>query len=188
MFMKKVIIAITGMPGTGKALASNVARELGLPVYVLGDVIRNEAKAKGILPTGENLGKLMLEIRKKEGKGIVARKLIPIIKKERNKFVIVEGIRSLEEVKELRNFCNVVILGIHSSPVQRFQRLSKRGRSDDPKSWNDFAERDERELKVGIGNVIALSDFMILNDSTIDKFKNRINSHLKSFLFSQNKF
>ncbi|KON28210.1 hypothetical protein AC481_02295 [miscellaneous Crenarchaeota group archaeon SMTZ-80] len=186
--MKKVIIAITGMPGTGKALASNVARELGLPVYVLGDVIRNEAKAKGILPTGENLGKLMLEIRKKEGKGIVARKLIPIIKKERNKFVIVEGIRSLEEVKELRNFYNVVILGIHSSPTQRFQRLSKRGRSDDPKSWNDFAERDERELKVGIGNVIALSDFMILNDSTIDKFKNGINSHLKSFLFSQNKF
>ena len=186
--MEKVIIAITGMPGTGKALASSVASELGLPVYVLGDVIRNEAKAKGIPPTGENLGKLMLEIRKKEGKGVVARKLIPTIKKERHKIVIVEGIRSLEEVKELRNFCKVVILGIHSSPVERFQRLSKRGRSDDPKSWDDFTIRDERELKVGIGNVIALSDFMILNDSTINEFKNRINNHLKNFLSLQNEF
>jgi dephospho-CoA kinase len=117
--MKKVIIAITGMPGTGKALASIVARELGLPVYVLGDVIRNEAKAKGILPTGENLGKLMLEIRKKEGKGIVARKLIPIIKKERNKFVIVEGIRSLEEVKELRNLESIL------HPFRDFRDLQK---------------------------------------------------------------
>jgi dephospho-CoA kinase len=186
--MKSAIIAITGMPGTGKALVSAIAKELDLPIYILGDVIRNEAKSRGLQPSGENLGKLMLELREREGKGVVARRLIPIIKKKRNKFVVVEGVRSLEEVKEFRVFFNVLILGIHSSPTQRFRRLINRGRSDDPKNWNDFVERDERELKVGLGDVIALSDIMILNDSTINRFKSKINSLLKGLISSKIKF
>ena len=169
--MKITIIAITGMTGTGKAVASSVVEEMDLPVFVCGDVIRKEAKTRGIPATAENLGKLMFEIREKEGKGAVALRLLSKIRSEKGDFVVIEGIRNIEEVKEFRKYYKVIILGIHSSPEQRFYRLKQRKRSDDPRNWNDFVDKDERELKVGIGNVIALSDIMVVNDSTIEKFK-----------------
>ncbi|HXZ98038.1 MAG TPA: hypothetical protein VED24_01585, partial [Candidatus Acidoferrum sp.] len=43
-----------------------------------------------------------------------------------------------------------------------------RGRSDDPKSWQEFAERDARELGVGIGNVIALAQEMLVNEKSFE--------------------
>jgi dephospho-CoA kinase len=47
--------------------------------------------------------------------------------------------------------------------------LRTRGRSDDPSNWEEFEERDLRELKVGLGEVIALADEMIVNEGTIDE-------------------
>lgn len=43
-----LVIVITGLPGSGKTIASDVARELGLPVVTMGDVIRDEAVRSGI--------------------------------------------------------------------------------------------------------------------------------------------
>ncbi|RLE50386.1 MAG: dephospho-CoA kinase, partial [Candidatus Methanomethylicota archaeon] len=42
-----------------------------------------------------------------------------------------------------------------------------------PKNWMEFHERDFRELKVGIGNVIALADYMIVNEVSIGEFKRK---------------
>ncbi|WP_243674686.1 AAA family ATPase [Vulcanisaeta distributa] len=39
---------ITGLPGSGKTIVSDVARELGLPVVTMGDIIREEAVKSGI--------------------------------------------------------------------------------------------------------------------------------------------
>ena len=37
---------------------------------------------------------------------------------------------------------------------------------DDPKSWEGFVKRDLRELKVGLGDVIATADYMVINEGT----------------------
>ncbi len=172
--MKRVIIAITGMPGAGKGLVSKVAKEFGFPIFVLGDIIREEAKAKGISPTPKNLGRLMLEIRENEGEDVVAKRLLSKMKNEEAKLVIVEGVRSLKEIEEFEKDHKIIILGVHTSPKERFQRLVRRKRSDDPKKWEEFVERDRRELKVGIGDVLALSDIMFINESSKEEFKNKI--------------
>jgi dephospho-CoA kinase len=171
--MSRAIIAITGMPGAGKGLVSKVAKEIGFPIFVLGDVIREEANAKGISPTQKNLGRLTLEIREKEGEGVVAKRLLSKMKSEKVKLVIVEGVRSLNEIEEFEKGYKTMILGVHTSPEERFQRLVRR-KSDDPKKWEEFVERDRRELKVGIGDVLALSDIMVINESTKEEFKNKI--------------
>ena len=45
-----------GLPGSGKSVASNVARDMGIEVLVMGDVIRQEAARLGLEPTDQNLG------------------------------------------------------------------------------------------------------------------------------------
>ncbi len=179
MQAKKVVLAISGMPGAGKGVASEAARRLGLEVLVMGDVIREETERRGLEPTPENVGKVMLQIRKDEGPAVVMKRLVPKIESSKSRFVIVEGIRSEDEIRELRAKFEVITVGIHASPKTRYQRLLARGRSDDPKTWDTFYERDSRELNVGLCRVIALADVLLLNEGTIDDLQSSFDSAMK---------
>jgi dephospho-CoA kinase len=172
----KLVIAVTGLPGAGKAIASILAKDRSIPVFSCGDVVREEASDRRLLPTPENLGRLMLEMRREYGSDIMAKRLVPKIKMVQPGLVVVEGLRSLDEVEAFKRVFNVAVLAVHSPPEQRFQRLLKRKRSDDPRNMEEFRERDYRELAVGVGSVIALADNMIVNDSTIEAFRLKLNS------------
>ena len=85
--------------------------------------------------------------------------------------VIVEGVRSPDELVELRSKYEVATVAIHSSPKTRFQRLLSRNRTDDPHNLATFKERDTRELSVGLGDVIALADVVLVNEGTIEELQ-----------------
>lgn len=179
MSFKKKLIVIVGMPGSGKAMASRVARDLGYPVLVCGDVIREEAKKRGLPPTPENIGILMLKIREEEGRAVVACRLIPRIQAQCSNVVVVEGARNVEELDELRRHFDVQTLAIHASPSTRFSRLKSRNRSDDPRNWNEFMVRDQREIDVGIDRLIATANRMIVNEGSLREFKYSVSKLLK---------
>ena len=168
---RRKVIAIVGMPGAGKRLVSEPARSRGIPVLVCGDVIREETEKRGMSLTPENMGRVMLDIRRQEGPAVVAERLIPKIASSTSSVAVVEGVRSMDEVDALRRSHTVAIVAVHASPTTRCDRLISRGRSDDPKSWEEFVERDSRELSVGIGNVIALAEEMLVNEASIDDLK-----------------
>ena len=183
MRTEKSIMATVGMPGCGKGLASQVAREVGLPVFACGDIIREEVERRGLAPTPENVGKIMLKIREEEGVGVVASRLIPRIDANQSNAVLVEGIRNIEEVNILeKHYSRVTVAAIHASAENRFNRLRTRSRSDDPKTWKEFDARDKRELDVGIGKVIALADKMLVNEGSIQKFKTNFAGLLREAL------
>lgn len=176
----KKIIGVTGMPGAGKSLFVKVAKERGYAVIRMGDEVREEAKKRRVEPTPENMGKIMLELRETEGAAAVAKRCLPKIKEAEQNLILIEGIRSLEEVETFReNFKSFRLVAIHASPETRFQRLFHRRRSDDPKNWKVFRQRDMRELKVGIGKVISLADYMIINEGTIRETGEKIRQTLE---------
>ena len=170
---KKTVLVIVGMPGAGKSLASSVMKSRGIPVFVSGDIIRAEALKRKLEFTRKNLGELMLKIRKEEGMGAVAKRLVPLVEKEGAEFVVYEGARSVEEVDELRRKYRVILIAINASPQARFKRLQRRGRSDKPRGRADFEERDNRELGVGIAKLIALADRTVENEDSKDDLKRR---------------
>ena len=155
------------MPGAGKGVASQAGEELGLEVFVLGDVIREETERRGLDPTPQNMGSVMLAVRASEGPGVVAKRLMPKIESSKSPTVIVEGIRGMHELNELKSRYRVIPVAIHASPRTRFQRLLSRSRSDDPKDLETFEKRDFRELDVGLGYVLALADLVLINEGTI---------------------
>jgi dephospho-CoA kinase len=179
---KKTVLVIVGMPGAGKSLASSVMKDQGIPVFVSGDIIRAEARERKLKFTRKNLGQLMLRIRKEEGMGAVAKRLIPLVDEARGQVVVYEGARSVEEVEELGRKYHVVTLAIHASGNARFRRLQRRRRSDRPRGWADFVERDNRELNVGIGKLIALADRTVENEDTKEDLKRRTKRLLRTIL------
>ena len=181
--MKKVVVGIAGLPGAGKATFNEIAKRRGFTVVVMGDEIREETKRRGLKPTPENIGKIMLQLRKEEGSAVVAKRCIPKIDNAKGNIVLVDGIRSLHEVEEFkRHFPNFIFVAVHSSPETRFQRLFRRKRSDDPRGWETFLKRDLRELSVGLGNAIAMADYLIVNEGTKEEFKMKIHGVLEDAL------
>jgi len=178
--MKKILIGVAGMPGAGKATAEEIVRTMGYSVVVMGDEIRDEAKRRGLEPTPENLGMIMLKLREEKGPDIVAERCLPKIEKTNGNIVVVDGIRSPHEVKNFkRHFPRFTLIAIQASPETRFQRLFKRKRSDDPDGWETFAERDLRELNVGLRAVIAMADYMIVNEGTKNQLRRQIRKILE---------
>ena len=181
--MKKVVVGIASMPGAGKATFNEIASRKGYDVVVMGDEIREETKRRRLEPTPENIGKIMLQLRKEEGQAVVAKRCIPKIERAKGNIVFVDGIRSLHEAEEFKKHLpNFILIAIHSSPKTRFQRLFRRKRSDDPKGWEAFLKRDLRELSVGLGNAIAIADYLIVNEGTKEEFKMKIHETLKAAL------
>lgn len=177
----KTVVGLTGMPGAGKSLVLvETAHQLGYDVVVMGDVIREETAKRGLELNPKNVGDVMLELRAKHGNNVIAEKCIEKIEQKKSSLVVVEGIRSLHEVEVFRNhFPKFTLMAIHASPETRFKRLSNRGRSDDPKTWEVFHERDMRELSVGIGSAIAMAQFMIINESSQEVAKAKVKEALK---------
>lgn len=151
------------MPGAGKSTIADGLESKGYEIINMGNAVRDEAKKRNLESTRDNLGKLMLELREKNGPGAIAELVKPQIESSTADVILIDGVRSNDEIKVLKRFGTVKLLAVHASTDTRFNFLQKRGRTDDPQTKEHFEERDNRELGVGISNSIALSDYAISN-------------------------
>jgi len=160
------VICVTGMPGCGKEEFVKVAEERGLPIVRMGDIVREEAKRRGLKFSDESVGGMAHEERVKHGFGVWAERTIPRVKEA---VTIIDGIRGREEVEVFRRTFGdrLVVVAIHASPRTRFNRIKERARGDDVVSWEEFVRRDDRELGWGLGEVIATADHMITNEGDL---------------------
>ena len=160
------MIVVTGMPGSGKEEFLNVAMTIGIPFIRMGDVVRSEHAASG---TSSSVGEFADSERKKHGYNIWAKRSM---EKMYGDIFLVDGCRSMAEIQAFKSLSdNVTILGIHSPPKVRYGRLVERNRSDAPSDRREFDERDEREIGWGIAEVIALADEMLVNASSLERFR-----------------
>jgi len=170
------------MPGAGKSTIANGLKSKNFEIINMGDAVREEAKKRNLEPTGENLGKLMLDLRKNNGPGAVAELITDKIKNSESDVIVIDGIRSNEEIQVLRKNGTVKLLSIHASSDTRYNFLTDRGRSDDPRSRDNFNERDSREIGVGISKSIVLADESISNNNlTIDELIETANKIIKGW-------
>jgi len=178
MKKKLLVIVVAGLPGAGKSIVGEVAERIGYIRLVMGDVVRGEAQKRGLKPTREVLSMIARDLRERYGDAVIAERLVTKIsvlfeEKEGGLKIIIDGVRSLSEVKcfqeniihRVTRNSSIKILAIHASPRTRYHRLIARGRGDDPKNWEEFCRRDFEELSLGLGDVIALADYMIINEN-----------------------
>jgi predicted RNA binding protein with dsRBD fold (UPF0201 family)/adenylate kinase family enzyme len=172
------IIAFVGLPLSGKSTAAKVAEELGIPVVVMGDIVREEVRRRGLELTDENAGRVATELREKEGMDAIAKRCIPIIREKAKEkgIVVVDGIRGIAEVERFKKeFGDDFILINIESPIElRFERALKRKRDDDIKTIEELKRRDERELSWNMGEAMRVANFTIENTSDIQTFVEKI--------------
>ena len=176
------IIAFTGMPFSGKSEAVKIAKEQGIPVVRMGDMIWEETKKQGLELNDQNVGMIANNMRKTHGKDIWAKKTIKKINSmKETELLVIDGIRNIEEIetfeKELGK--NFVLIAIEVSDETRHKRALMRGRNDDSMDPDLIKQRDRRELSWGLGNVIAIADSVVTNEGKLEDFKTKIKKLLK---------
>ncbi|HKW43588.1 MAG TPA: AAA family ATPase [Thermoplasmata archaeon] len=164
------VVCVTGMPGCGKEELLTVAEDLRFSIVRMGDVVREEARRRGLPITDASVGGMAHAEREAHGYGVWAERTLPRIRGER---VLVEGLRGRAELVVFRKAFGeeLLVLAVHASPKTRYERMRRRGRSDDVGSYEAFLARDIRELGWGLGDAIATADIMLVNEGTLDEFR-----------------
>ncbi len=171
------IIAFVGMPCSGKTEAVQIAKEMGVPVIRMGDMVWDEVKNRGLPLDEKNVGAIADQMRKDLGMDIWAKRTLDkILLLEKTKRIIIDGIRNIEEIDNFKNKLgkDFIIIAVFASDEIRQKRFLNRGREDDSSDIQDLKDRDKRELSWGLGTVIASADIIVPNEDGIDEFREEI--------------
>jgi dephospho-CoA kinase len=175
------VLGIVGMPGSGKGEFSAIAAEMGIPVVVMGDVIREEVRRAGLPPVDSSMGVVARRLREEHGMAAIAKVCIPVVESQQADMVLIDGIRGDAEVREFTfHFPKFILIAIDSPLQSRFDRLQMRGRSDDLLDLNQLAARDDRESSFGLRDAMNLATITVSNTGTLDEFREQVKRTLIS--------
>ena len=172
-----MIIGLTGMPGSGSNFVGDfLVQEKGFTWLSYSDILRGELKKKGKEITRKNMQDLGNEIRERYGAGELSKRLINKMEGGRN--YVVGTIRNPAEIEELRKKKDFVMVHVFAPQKLRFERILRRNREGDPRTWEDFLALEDKDGGVGqkpsglrIKDCIKISDYTIVNDSTLEDLK-----------------
>ncbi len=175
------MILIAGLPGSGKTTISKMMTDLGLPVVSMGDIVREQALKQGRSSNVGSMNRFMVELRDRFGEGVVAELTMSKVKEMPQGKIVIDGLRSLEEYEIFKNAAKKVVLVVVDADIQtRFKRLSRRGRSDDPKSISEVRTRDKVELGVGVSGLLSKEGIHVKNNKDLESLRTQVLSIAES--------
>lgn len=176
------VIGTVGLPGSGKGEAAAVAREEGIPVVTMGDVIREACRERGLDPA-EHHGDVARALREEEGEAAIAARSLPRVEAalEDADVVLVDGLRAPVEVERFEAALgdDFHVVSIEAPFEVRAARLADRDRDLSDADREALREREERELDFGMGEVMADADLRVENVGSLDSFRERVRRLLR---------
>ena len=174
------IIALVGLAGSGKSSAVEYLTEKGFPKIYFGGVIYKAMDEAGIEKTWDNQQQFREEIRRREGKDFVIKRVIKnihdLINAGQNKIVL-DGLYTWSEYKFLKHEFpgQVVVIAIVTPKYLRHQRMAKR--IERPMQPHEVDQRDWSEIEnLEKGGPIAIADYFIINDGSLEQLHQKIDA------------
>ena len=174
------IIALVGLAGSGKSSAVEYLTEKGFPKIYFGGVIYKAMDEAGIEKTWDNQQQFREEIRRREGKDFVIKRVIKnihdLINAGQNKIVL-DGLYTWSEYKFLKHEFpgQIVVIAIVTPKYLRYQRMAKR--IERPMQPHEVDQRDWSEIEnLEKGGPIAIADYFIINDGSLEQLRQKIDA------------
>ncbi len=140
-----MIIGLTGSMGAGKGEVVKILQKLGFQYVTLSQMVREEARERGVPEEREKLMEVGNEMRRREGTGVLAKRALKKIQTSGHGLWVVDGIRNPAEIEALKEGQNVHIVGLSAPRELLVERILKRKRKSDPETAAEVMARIERE-------------------------------------------
>lgn len=170
------IVAIVGMCGSGKSVASEYLESVGYKKVYFGGVTMEKLKEEGLEINPENEKMMREKLRKEMGMGAFAKILLPRIKDYSQKSdTVLDGLYSWDELKILKEGLgnNIKVIAIICDKNIRYKRLESRDFR--PLTNLEAENRDIAEIEnLAKGGPISFADYYIDNNRDLDSYKKKI--------------
>jgi dephospho-CoA kinase len=168
------VVAVCGMPGSGKGEFAAVLAQQGVPVLSMGDMVRAEVKRQNLAESPGIFGEIAAQLRAEHGEDVLAVRLADAVDEllKSHPIVLIEGMRGTAEriVFSQRWSEAFASVAVEASPDVRFTRIQNRGRSEDGDRAS-FEVRDTREIGWGLDQIILEADHHIDNNLDLVTFQ-----------------
>jgi dCMP deaminase len=177
-----ILIGLTGENCAGKGTAAEYLQKKGFYYLSLSDVIREALADEGKEITREALIAKGNQMRAEDGAGILAKKTLAKVQPGRN--YVIDSIRNPAEAQALLERKEFTLIYITASPRIRFERMKKRRREGDPRSFESFLAIEARELDGGsehkqrLRDTFALATKKITNEAGFRELYDQIDALL----------
>lgn len=166
------IVAFVGLAGSGKTSAVEYLTEKGYPKVYFGGIIYKAMQEAGIEITWDSQQVFREEIRAREGKDFVVKRVIKEVNDLINagqRHIVLDGLYTWSEYKLLKHEYpgEMTVVAIVTAKHLRKQRMAKR--PERPMTSVEVDERDWTEIEnLEKGGPIAIADYYIHNDGDLD--------------------
>ncbi len=181
------IVAFVGLSGSGKSSAVDYLTEKNYPKVYFGGVIYHAMQEAGIERTPENENVFRKEIRDKEGKDFVVKRIVKqindLIAAGQHR-IIADGLYSWTEYKILKSEFpgELTVVAVVAPKHLRHHRLTIRPAR--PLTTTQANERDWHEIEdIEKGGPIAIADHTIINNKDLDHLYAQIDDELNHIKF-----
>jgi len=179
--MSKKIVAIVGMCGSGKSVATDILVSRGWDKVYFGGITMDKLKEAGLEVTPDNEKYMREKLREDHGMGAFALLSLPKIREfASTNDTVLDGLYSWEELKILREEFgdNLTVIAIVVDREIRYSRLAKR--EIRPLTREEAIKRDKAEIENSAkGGPIAMADYYIFNNNDVDVYEARLNEVLE---------
>ena len=183
------IVAFVGLAGSGKSSAVDYLTEKGYPKIYFGGILYKAMEEAGVEITWESQQIFREEIREREGKDFIVKRAI---KEARGlidagqKRIILDGLYTWSEYKILKHEFpgEITVIAIVTPKHLRKQRMANR--PERPMTSEEVDQRDWAEIEnIEKGGPIAIADYFIHNEGSVEKLHSAIDDVLKHIHFEE---
>jgi len=184
------IIGIGGSNGAGKdTVAEMLVERHGWLFVSLSELLRDEARARGLEPDRQSLRMISSEWRREGGLGVLVERAIGYFETQAaaHKGLVVSSLRHPAETEAIHLHGGKVVW-VDADPRIRYERILSRARGNEHAlSFEEFVAEEQAEMThhdgdettLNLGDVKKQADFVLRNDSTdIELFKNQAEAAL----------
>lgn len=174
------IIAVIGMCGSGKSEVVKFFEGHGYKKVYFGGVVMDEIKRLGLEVNEANERMTRENLRKEFGMGAMAVKSLNKIEEfYMTGNVVIESLYSWDEYKIVKDKFggSFKLLTVYTTKSLRYERLANRPVR--PLTEEEACSRDYSEIeKLDKGGPIAFTDYLVINDGTLEELNKKLNKYL----------
>jgi cytidylate kinase len=170
------LIGVSGTNGSGKdSLGKILADDYGFLDISVSDLLRDEARKRGLPIEREVLRNISAEWRREFGLGVLVDKAVEIFKKsaDRYKGLVAIPMRNPGEAQRIKDLGGTLVW-VDAPQRLRYERIYSRQRSDeDKKTFEQFLAEEHAEMEhhggddatLNMAGVKAIADVFVTNDN-----------------------
>ncbi len=180
----KVILGFTGLMAGGKGtVAKYFETKYQAGAYRFSTMLRDMLTRIHLEHSRDNLVKMSECVRGTFGEGTMARAIAKDVAADKNKIIIVEGIRRLADIEYLSKLPNFVLVEIFADATVRHARMNQRGENPDDKTktFEQFLEDHKRSTEMTIPEVASHATERIDNNGSRENLYRELDALIKKY-------